>query len=955
VLVALAAGAASAREGWWTDLSQHASDGMGEGASLGCLHCRLARASAGLDLSFDEIRMEPGTARDLRNFAPDRPADFKHMKLAIDIPDMNTPRFSATQTYTLAPLARPLSSLSLNADQLLIKSVAIDPASPIAGTTTTSFDHDGTVLTIRFDPALPVGQDQSIVIEYGVDDPPDGLFWFPEGPEWPGRAAQLHTQGQPETNRYWFPAHDFPNERLTTEIIATVPAGYRVSSNGRLIAYGLGDAPLAGGSATSKAIPDASLPSGGTGSRATFHWLQDKPHVTYLVTFIVGKYDVVDVSSMGKTGPMPELHMPVYVPPGLAGDVARTYGRTADMVQTFETRFSEPYPWDRYAQLLVWNFGSGGMENTAATTMYDTAVFTEKAMQDDDLDGLISHELAHQWFGDLLTCNTWAHIWLNEGWATYSTALWYEARDGAQEGYVRHMHSTMRGIAENDQLAPDQTPARPGMVSPIYKHPWEVFRRVSNPYPKGSSILHMLRRQLGDELFFRGVGEYVDRYKFRTVETDDFRRTLEEVSGVSLEKFFQQWALRPGTPKLKIKGEWSESQRTLKVIVEQLQRTDPDHPAYAFDLPIEVHLSGAREASASDAAPLTFTMAIDGKRHEQTFSLPSAPKMVLIDADLHVLMLPELDMPQKWLIEQLWTGRSIASRLDACKALAGKPSPEARAALASRLREPDHFSVQSAAAKALGDQQATAELTEALDAGVASARVRLAVIRALGAIGGPEAIERLNRHARDESESFACRSAALEWLGRRAPVGESTFLPVFEQALKAQSQHDQVRQGALRGLAALGNTQAIELISPFTKPGAAGRTRAEAATAIARLAALDERTKPTALAVLEPLLTDREDRARHAAIEALVEVKHADGIAMLNRAATATRSTDTRERAEAARAKLAARLRTGEQINSAESEIDRLKAEMKRLETRMRESERARGVAPAAEAPPAKE
>ena len=316
---------------------------------------------------------DPETGRDLLNYPPDRIVDHQHMRLEIDIPDMNVPRASAVQTLTVTAIGTPTASLTLDARLLDIRSVT-SPGRRV------THEHDGRRLTMRFDPPLEPGIASDIVTTYTISDPPHGLLWLPEDPAWPGRPAQIHTQGQTDTNSYWFPCHDFPNERLITELIVTVPEGYLVSGNGRLLAREMRP------------------------GRTTFHWLQDKPHVNYLVSLIVGKFDVVDLAqaparSRDALRPAKAFEMPVYVPPGRGRDVAGTYGRTPEMIGLFERLTGEAYPWDRYAQLVVWNFGAGGMENTSATTMYDTAIIDPQGLLDGDLDGLIAHELAHQWFG----------------------------------------------------------------------------------------------------------------------------------------------------------------------------------------------------------------------------------------------------------------------------------------------------------------------------------------------------------------------------------------------------------------------------------------------------------------------------------------------------------------------------------------------------------------------------
>lgn len=875
---------------------------------FGCLHCRLAAWRLASEEGADTVRFEPGTGRDLRNFAPDRPADLKHMRLDFDIQDMNKPTLSAKQTLTLAPIALPLDVLSLNAEQMEIVSVEIPDDSPAHQGTKVTHTYDGKKLAIRFDPPLPPGADASVVVRYTLDDPADGLAWTPESPEWPGRPAQIHTQGQPETNRFWFPTHDFPNERLTTEIVATVPEGYLVSANGR----------------------ETAKPSTLNG-RTTFHWLQDQAHVSYLVSMVIGKFDVRDVAPAGSRVPMP-----VYVPPGKGGDIERTYQRTPDMVKVFEERFSEPYAWDRYAQLTVWNFGAGGMENTSATTLFDTAILEEKALQDDDLDGLISHELGHQWFGDLITCNTWAHIWLNEGWATYCSALWFEARDGGQNGYINSMWRTMRGLAKNDQIAADakgDALTRPGMVSPIYKHPWEVFRRVSNPYPKGCSMLHMLRAELGDELFFICVGEYVERYKHKTAETSDFRRTFEEISGRSLERFFTQWAERPGTPKVSVKASWDAKKKELRVVVEQKQLVDAEHPAYVFNLPIEAYVGGSE-------TPIALALPVDSARHEQTIALDAEPTMVLVDPDLHVLMDVEVDMPTGWLTAQMTTPRSIASRLDAVNFVRGKNTETVREALLTVLCDVNEWhTVRSEAAESLGKLSAADELIAALADGVENAKVRRAAINALGEVGGEAVVPVLAGRASDEQESFACRAAALEQLGKHAARGSTEYLPVFAAALKSQSQHDQVRIGAIKGLANLNIKEALPMVLPFTKLGTPGRTRPDAIDAAAKLAKLSDETRETAYLALAPLAFDREERAQRAAINSLAEVKDKRGLETLDRLATTTRNEQMKELAERARERLVANLDKDNSIDATQAEVDRLKADLKRLEARMKKDE----------------
>lgn len=805
------------------------------------------------------------TGKDLRNFPPDRLVDYTHMRLDIVIPDMNTRRFEATQRLTLAPISTPVHAITLDAMHLHITGAALEGKGEVP------FTSDGETVTYTFDPPLRAGQEAKLVTNYVLEEPIDGLFWLTEAPEWPGRAAQIHTQGQSNTNRHWFPCHDFPNERLTTELVVTVPEGFEVSSNGQLV--GRFD----------------------KGNATTFHWSMDKPHVNYLVSLIIGKFAIVDVAPPGA-----RVKLPVYAPEQWRDRIKPTYATTHDMIQVFERRLDEPYPWqDRYAQLCVWNFGAGGMENTGATTMYDTAVFDEIGLADGDMEGLISHELGHQWFGDLITCNSWEHIWLNEGWATYMESLWFEASRGYQDGYLWDLYGACRGLPERDQVRSEQDVHRPGMVSNVYEEPDETFRRLSNPYPKGCAILHMLRARLGDEAFFKSVAIYVDRFKFKTAETDDFRKILEEVSGKSLEQFFAQWAYAPGTPKVAVKARWNAEARSLDLTAEQRQFIGDGAPAFVFDLPVWVYTSESSE-------PHRITMAIDGKRHEHALTLDAEPTMVVIDPDLTVAMALEPDLPEAWLIAQLHNNDLHVARMDAAKYLREKKtSASTEALVACVANDAEHYTIRREAAESLGEMGKIEELSSLLSNGITNPRVRDAVIDGLGQESHDltdEHVALLRKHASASERSYACRSSALAALGH---FGDLNDLPLYEDAIRFDSKGDTVREGALRGLGRLDLKECLPLAVELTKFGVYNRTRGSALRTVGTLAHHD---RELAFDAVAPLLSDTEGRAVRGAISALVECEHEDGLALLRGFADRTRDEALADQARRAAGRLGAAL-----------------------------------------------
>jgi len=800
------------------------------------------------------------TGRDLLNYPPDRVVDYDHMTLRLLIPDMNSPKATAVQNLRFTPIGTPLSTLTLDAAALDISRVEhVFTRRERASRQPLNFTTDGQKLTITFNPPLPPGIPAEIQTTYTITNPRGGLIWTPETPDWPGRPAQIHTQGEPQTNSLWFPCHDFPNEKLTTQLVVTVPEGFLVSSNGRLV------------SRTPTTVAGKPF--------ETFDWLQDTPHVNYLVTLVVGKFDVVDVGT-------PSLPMPVYVPPGRGPDVQATYGKTAEMVAFFGDLLDEPYPWDQYAQLVVWNFGWGGMENTSATTMYDTAILAPDALIDHDLEGLISHELGHQWFGDLVTCNSWEHIWLNEGFATYMTALWFEHSRGIDDyqASIRGNFDSVIGAATG------HAPQTPAMVSKVWTAPWEVFRRQNNPYPHGSSILHMLRRKLGDEAFFAGVAEYLNRMHHRSAETNDLRRAMEEVSGESLERFFWQWCERPGVPRLNIHAEWDSAAGELTISIDQTQHIDGYNPAYDLDLPIWL---GFDEAGTLRWAK--HTIHTEERSARITMHLEAQP--ITIDIDPHMAVLAEItfEQPAEAWIHALAHGPTLSSRIMAARAIGAleaaavrKDEPDRSAELSALLavaEDPEaHNALRAEAVKAFATR--CDEHQPLFDLAYPSnpPAVRVAALNALAdALPDTQRFDDVLREfghgliaAMLEGENAtSVRAASLRALGRLKQDGT---LLVLTDALTLDSQDDSLRLAALDALASLDDPAGLTLALDYTHPRINSRTRASAIAAAVKLAHHQHELAYTTLA---PLLRDPQRRTFLAAGQALVDLRDPRGLEAL--------------------------------------------------------------------------
>lgn len=757
------------------------------------------------------------TGRNLKQYPSHRIVDAVSMRLELKIPDMNVPRMTGVQTLTVETIGpREVGEIVIDAVEMKIESIA-------ANGHDVKFEHADGKLRIMFSPMLKAGSRTDIVTKYIVDNPSTGLHWTTESPAWPGRPAQIHTQGQPQTNSYWFPCLDFPNERLMTEIIAEVPAGNEVLSNGRLV---------------SKSTKDGV---------ARFHWLQDKTHVNYLVSLVVGKFDIVDVGTSS-------LPMPVYAPVGRGHEVKATFGRTPEMMRLFENITGQKYPWDQYAQSIVWNFGAGGMENTSTSTLHESSLIRKEALNDSETQGLIAHELAHQWFGDLLTCNSWEHIWLNEGFATYFTNLWFEKRDGL-DAYFGAVQGQFDGIVQADVT---MAPMAGGMGSKMYAHPWEVFRRASNPYGKGASVLHMLRVALGDELFQKGIALHVKRRAFKTMETSDLREAFEEVSGRDLHQFFRQWIERPGVPRLNIKTSWADGH--VEVSIEQTQLIDGDNPAFEFALPLAI--------AHPDGSVTMERVAMSERSREAKIPCAAKPLYVAVDPLLALLAEKNISQPvEAWRV-QARSGPTLPAKVQALRALVAVKD-EASLPVALQYVDDRGASIQlrtesMSLVSACASDDALIGIAIKSDAW----QLRTAAVNAMkerASASSAKFASIVLNIARDDA-SGKVRAAAIRAL---PSFGQRESTQIVESALATEWQDDALRQAGLDALVAIGGRESLVKAISCTKEGFLPRTRAHAAGVVVKLASTDP---DLAYQALVAMLNSNELRTRMGAGQSLVDL-----------------------------------------------------------------------------------
>jgi len=499
-------------------------------------------------------------------------------------------KLTGQTTVTLKPLAAGFFSFELDAAGMEIESVLLDNGANSGAGQSLNYKLLGEKLIITLDRAYSPAETISVNVKYTVTAPKKGVYFVTELKDKDGKLLhprQAWTQGEAEENHFWFPSYDYPDDKATTEQYVTVPAGEAVIANGELL--------------------DTTDNIDGT---KTFHYKMPVPHSTYLTSFVAGDFVKVE----GKYGTVP-LGYNVYH--GTEDVVEGAFGKTPLMIEKFEKLTGVKFPYNKYDQTIVAEFKFGGMENITATTMADSEILAARiGLLRPFVEDLVSHELAHSWFGDMVTCKTWSQLWLNEGFATFMEAVFKE-QQGGRSAYIEKVRNDA-GRFYADELGNNQQHA---LVNK-YAQPNEALFDVTT-YQKGGVVIYMLRETLGDEVFWKAINIYLNRHKFDNVETADLQAAMEEAAGQKLDWFFNQWVYGTSYPDLRVKSSYNPKKRSVVLEVQQVQKARPDAVA-VFTLPVEVEVMTAR-------GPVKQKININQAR--QVFQIPvqAAPKKIFFD------------------------------------------------------------------------------------------------------------------------------------------------------------------------------------------------------------------------------------------------------------------------------------------------------------------------------------
>ncbi|HEV2227080.1 MAG TPA: M1 family metallopeptidase [Nitrososphaerales archaeon] len=740
------------------------------------------------------------------HYPPQKDFHTSHVKIELSL-DFVKHTISGACTLTIEPVRSGVNHVRLDACHLEIAAVKVDdiPA---------DFQYEDSTLLIALDE--PLTRNRAIRVDYSAV-PQDGVFFTEPDKEHPEKEIQAWTHTEAEASRYWFPCHDHPEDKSTSELVLRVPKEFRVISNGKL------------------------LSTSTEGETAVFHWKEDAPHSTYLTSFVAGKFGQIEQEVDG-------IKLRYNFPESKREDVMRYFGETPRIIRVLGELTGMKYPYEKYDQTTVQDFVAGGEENINATT-FSTNYYPDETSEEDfqtsysaphvNAVDLVAHEAAHQWFGDLVTCSDWAHAWLNEGFATYFQVLYLEKSRG-----VDQMRWDLSARME-EYFEEDEHEYRRPIVDRDYVWPDDLFDE--HLYPKAAAMLHELRFVMGDDSFFRGINSFLKTFSYSKADTQDLLKSMVYSSGLQLEEFFEQSFFKAGHPEFEVTYSWEDEKRAATLRVRQAQKTDDGTPVFKLPCEIVFYVEGKR---------LNFVVNLDSAEQTLTFMLPSKPSVVEFDPRRWLLKKVKFDKGIDLLLSQLESSQDAWSRGEAAKELGKLKSNRAIANLNAAAVKEQFWHVRASALEALGAIGSEDALKALLDMDVPkNRRVRRGLAKALGEFKDERARTLLLSLLRkDESPYVRCEAALA--LAKSWPEGA---LPHLKDAMKVHSPNETLAEACLDAMGKLGDSEVKDIVKKCLVYGNPTRVRIGALKAIkGRGYVLDEEVPK----LKEIILHDQEFRVR---------------------------------------------------------------------------------------------
>ena len=649
---------------------------------------------------------------------------------------------------TLKPHFYPTDTVSLDAKGMDIHKVGLDRDGKM---TPLKYEYDGMVLRIKLDRVYKYTEKYTLFIDYtakpnelkvkgsaAITDAKGLYFINPKGED-KNKPTQIWTQGETEANSVWFPTIDKPNQKTTEEIFMTVPSKYVTLSNGLMVGQ----------------------KENGDGTR-TDHWKMDLPHAPYLFFMGVGDYAIVKDSYKGKD-------VNYYVEKEYAPVARRIFGNTPEMIAFYSRITGIDFPWPKYDQIVGRDYVSGAMENTTSTLHGEAAQQDARELTDGNgWEDVIAHELFHQWFGDLVTTESWSNITLNESFADYSETLWNEYKYGKDAGQAINFQGIQSYLQQPEN-------AEKNLVRFYYADKEDVFDQVS--YPKGGRILNMLRNYVGDSAFFKSLNLYLTTNKFKSAEAQQLRLAFEEVTGEDLNWYWNQWYYGAGHPKLKMDYVYDDAAGKVQVIVSQTQESDK---LFRLPVAIDVYNGPVRERHP---------VWIENKTDTFTFAYKSRPDLVNVDGDKVLLCQKEDNKTLENFIHQYKYAGNYVDRHEAVEYCARHQDDAKALDLLKVAAKDKYYRIRSFALGKLDFKRDNVKT----------------------------AFEPIVAQMAGSDPSRVVKAKAIEILGG---FGNSAYLPLFVKAT-ADSSYT-VAGNALEALSELDSTSALALAKKMMKAPAKG-------------------------------------------------------------------------------------------------------------------------------------
>jgi aminopeptidase N len=691
------------------------------------------------------VMAQPEEAKDtswkkIYRATPEKINDLVHTKLEVRF-DYDKAWMYGKEWIILKPHFYATDSLKLDAKGMDIKEVSIVKGS---NKTPLKYSYDGYELRIMLDKTYKGGENYTVYIDY-ISKPNEvkvkgsaaisdakGLYFINPKMEEKDKPVQIWTQGETEGTSVWAPTIDKPNQKTTQEMYMTVPAKYITLSNGLLI----------------------SQKKNADGTR-TDYWKMDLPHSPYLFFMGVGDYKIIKESYKGK-------EVSYYVEPAQAPYAKGVFGLTPEMMKFFSDKLGVEYPWQKYNQIVGRDYVSGAMENTTATLHQESAYQNTRQLTDgNSWETVIAHELFHQWFGDYVTTESWSNITVNETMADYSQTLWMEYKYGKDAGDEENYQGLTSYLSNPNEAKKD-------LVRFRYHDKEDVFDLVS--YQKGGRIQHMLRNLVGDDAYFKSLGNYLTANKFKNGEAHQLRLAFEEVTGKDLNWFFNQWYFGNGHPIVKIDYNYDDAAGKAMVIIEQTQKTDK---LFKLPLAIDVYNGGAKKRHIVWA---------ENKIDTFTFSYTKRPDLINVDADKVMLWQKTDNKTADNFIHQYKYAPNFLDRREALSYFSTKGMKELAEGMNDKYAALREYTLNKLAQSKTSPEAAVLKTVETLATTEKNKKAKAAAINVLVKTANATYLSIYKANVNDSSYSVA--GAALTGLAALEPANAYTFAKKYKDDAK---------------------------------------------------------------------------------------------------------------------------------------------------------------------------